>query len=314
MNLAQATKAKERIASYIQKTPLLYSQALSEQTNKKVWLKLETQQPTGAFKVRPAFNGILSHLAEARKNGVLTTSSGNFAAAVAYACGKLKVPSTIVMTDDTSAYKVEQTKKLGAEVVFCGQSFESRFEKLEEIQKERGSLVLHGFDSEETIAGNGTMALEITEQIEGDFALISPASGGGLISGLSSSLKEIKPACEVYGFQSSQGDAIVRSLEKGERVNIGKIQSIADALVASIPGERTFSLIQKFVDGFASISEDEILKALSFLVEKQKLIVEPGGAVSVAGLLSEHFKTKHHQVVCVISGGNIELNRLNQML
>ncbi|MGZ3699595.1 MAG: pyridoxal-phosphate dependent enzyme, partial [Bdellovibrionota bacterium] len=153
MNVQKAREAQTQLSRYLRKTPLLRSDALSQRTGTEVYLKLETQQPTGAFKVRPAFHGILCQLEEARARGVLTTSSGNFAQAVAYAAKVLGVRACIVMTDDTAEIKVRRTRELGAEVVFCGTTFESRFEVLEKLRAERNAVVLHGFDSEETIAG-----------------------------------------------------------------------------------------------------------------------------------------------------------------
>ena len=320
--LSLARDAQKRIAPYLPgPTPLLYSHALSQRAGHRVHLKLESRQPTGAYKVRPALNGILSHLEEAKKRGVITTSSGNFAQATAWAAKTLGVHACIIMTDDTAAYKVERTRALGAEVVFCGTTFESRFETLEKLSKERGSLVLHGFDSVETIAADGTIALELIEQLGATtpFTVISPASGGGMISGISAVLGQLRPAIErepyqVLGFQPAQGGAIVKSLKAGQRVNVGKVHTIADALVASTPGERTFELIRKYCDGFELVAEGEIIHALRHLIEEEKIWAEPGGAVSVAGLLSGKLKPQHKDVVCIVSGGNLDPTRLAEIL
>jgi len=193
------------------------------------------------------------------------------------------------MTSDTAPYKVERTRALGAEVVFCGTTFESRFETVKRLEQERGSLVLHGFDSEETIAGDGTIALELREQLgeEKPFTVIAPASGGVMIGGVSATLAAIDPSrYEVLGVQPERGGAIVKSLRAGVRTNVGKVHTIADALVAPLPGERTFELIRSHCAGFECVSEDQIQKALLHVIEEEKLWVEPGGAVSVAGLLS----------------------------
>jgi threonine dehydratase len=221
------------------------------------------------------------------------------------------------MTDDTAAYKVERTRALGAEVVFCGTTFESRFETVSRLEKERGSLVLHGFDSVETIAADGTIALELTEQLgaQTPFTLISPASGGGMISGIAATLAAIDGSRhQVLGVQPERGGAIVKSLRAGERTNVGKVRTIADALVASIPGERTFELIQKHCAGFECVSEEQIQAALLHLIEEEKLWVEAGGAVSVAGLLSGRLQPIHKTVVCILSGGNLDPRILNQVL
>lgn len=304
-SLESFRSAQEEISSYTICSPLLYSKFLSLKTGKKVFLKLETQQPTSSFKVRPAFLGILRNLEQAEKRGVLTTSSGNFAQAVSYASHVLDVTSCIVMTDDTSEYKVQMTRKWGAEVVFCGLSFESRFEKLKELEEKRKSVVLHGFDSIETILADGVIALEIANELKSDFAIVSPASGGGLIAGMASALRTLDCDTEIYGVQPVGAAAIVQSLSESKRVNIGKAKTIADALVASIPGERTFSLIQKTVDDFVSVSEQEIIETLRYLTEIHQMILEPASAVSVAALLSDKIQTKKDTVVCVLSGANI---------
>ena len=316
--LELAMQARNRIQPHLpEPTPLLRSNALSEKTGLDIYLKLESRQPTGSYKVRPALNGILANLDEAKKRGVLTTSSGNFAQAVAWAARTLGVQACIAMTDDTAPYKVERTRALGAEVVFCGTTFESRFETVKRLEKERGSHVLHGFDSVETIAGDGTIALELREQLgeETPFTVISPASGGGMISGIAATLAAIDPSrYEVLGFQPEQGGAIVKSLRAGERTNVGKVHSIADALVASIPGERTFELIRRHCAGFECVSEEQIQNALLHLIEEEKLWVEPGGSVSVAGLLSSQLPPKHRTVVCILSGGNLDPRILERVL
>jgi threonine dehydratase len=313
-----AREARVRSAPYLPgATPLIYSHVLSKKTGRNVYLKLESRQPTGAYKVRPALNGILSHLDAARARGVLTTSSGNFAQATAWAARELGVNACIVMTDDTAPYKIERTRALGAEVVFCGTTFESRFETVGRLEKERGSLVLHGFDSEETIAADGTIALELIEQLGADtpFTVISPASGGGMIAGIASTLRQQDPdRYQVVGYQPEQGGAIAKSLRAGGRLNVGKVHTIADALVASIPGERTFQLIQKYCPEFGLIPEDAIRFALRFAIEEEKIWAEPGGVVSVAGLLSQQVALKHPTVVCIISGGNLDPGKLDAIL
>lgn len=303
--LLKVRQARELTSAYVIETPLVHSKKLSAKVERDVWLKLENKQITNSFKLRPAFNAILSHLDEAKARGVITTSSGNYAQAVAYAAEKLGVRATIVMTKATAKNKVEKTKKHGATIVFCENTFESRFEMLDLIQKKEGQLILHGFDSEETICGNGTIALELREQLPEPFSVFCPASGGGLISGIAATLKETGSAYEVFGFQPAVGGAIVKSLQVGHRVNVGPFSTIADALVASIPGERTFQYIQKYVDDFFTVTEEEINDALAFLVDEPLLHpIEPGGIVSVAGMLRTFMKSKNKNLVCVVSGGN----------
>lgn len=315
LNLAQ--QAEARIRPYVPPTPLLKSSALSERFERDVFLKLESRNPTGAYKVRPAFNAILAQLDNARSRGVLTTSSGNFAQAVAYAAKKLGVRACIVMTSDTSPYKIERTRELGAEIVFCGPDFDSRFETVKRLERERGALVLHGFDSIETIAGDGTIALELLNQLDTTlpFSVIVPVSGGGMISGIAATLRQISTDHEVLGAQPSQGGSMAKSIHAGQRVHVGKIHTIADALVASTPGERTFEITRNWAPQVSLVSEKQIHEALLHCLETEKIWAEPGGAVSIAALLSESLPlSKNKPVVCIISGGNADPRILHEIL
>lgn len=312
-DLAQARLARDRLAPYLVTTPLLRSQLLEKELGFPVYLKLETQQPTGAFKVRAAFNGILSQLEACRSQGVLTTSSGNYAQAVAYAARQLGVKATIVMTDDTAPIKVERTRALGGEVIFCGTTFESRFEKLKELEKERGGVVLHGFNDEATLWGNGTLALELMEQIQGPITAVVCVSGGGLIGGIASVLKQSNAQHRIFGVQPAAGGAMADSYAARSPVSTGKVVTLADALTASRPGDRTLDYALRFVDGFAKVTESEIRAATDFLVQEHKLVVEPGGAVAVAALRAGKIPlTADHSVVCTLSGGNIDLEQFYQ--
>jgi len=269
-----------------------------------VWLKLETQQPTGSFKVRPALNGALCHAEAARRAGVLASSSGNFAQAVAYAARELGLDAQIVMMSSSSPYKVAATEALGAKVVLCGNSFEERWETTYRLQRESGRLLLHPYDSEETIAGDGTLGLELLEQLEGDFTVVVPVSGGGLIAGVASAIKVGRSTCRVIGVQPAANGALARSVEAGRPVSVGPVQTIADALVASKLGDRTFEVIRERVDHVVNVTEEEIGRAVAELAEKQKVVVEPGGAVGVAALLAGKIGGDG-DVVCVASGGNV---------
>lgn len=307
-------EARRKIAAYTIKTPLLFSPHFSREMGKRVFLKCELFQPTSSFKVRPAFYGILNHLEEARLKGVLTSSSGNYAQGVAYAAKKLGVKATIVMTDDTSPLKIAGAKKWGAEVVFCGLTFESRFAMLEKIEKERGMYVLHGFDSFDTIQANGSIALEILEDLPEEFTLLVPASGGGMLSGIARAIRYYRPSCEVIGVQPEKGGAIYHSLQSGKRISTGKVHTLADALVASLPGENTFKIIQEKVDQVVLVSEEEIERAIFALHQDQHLVVEGGGSVAVAALLAKKISPRYETVVCVLSGGNIDKNVLQEIL
>jgi threonine dehydratase len=305
MNLGPILEARRRLAPLLPATPLVYSWALSKATGRRVWLKLETQQPTGSFKVRPAMNGALVHLEEARRAGVLASSSGNFAQGVAWAAQELGLDAQIVMMANSSPYKIAETEALGAKVVLCGNTFEERWETTYRLQRETGRVLLHPYDSEETIAGDGTLGLELLEQLPGEFQVVVPVSGGGLIAGIATAVKLSRPGCAVVGVQPEANGSMRRSLEAGQRVNVGPVRTVADALVASTPGERTFEIARERVDGVLLVSEEEILEAARFLAGRQKIIAEPGGAVGVAALLAGKVPASGTDVVCVISGGNV---------
>ena len=310
----QARQARERLASYLQPSPLVLSEALSSHTHGRVWLKLETQQPTNSFKVRPALNGMLRHLDEARERGVVTSSSGNYAQAVAYAARALDVNAQIVMMRKSSPLKVERTRQLGGEVVFCENTFQDRWKTVFRLQDETGRLLLHAFDSEETIAGDGTIGLELVEQIESDFCVVAPVSGGGLIAGIAAVVKTLRPGCRVIGVQPAANPSMALSVEQGRRVTVSPGPTLADALTVATPGKRTFEIVRRCVDQVLLVEEEEIIEGVRTLAEQQKLVVEPGGAVGAAALLSNTIYAGNLDVVLILSGGNILPSKLAELL
>jgi threonine dehydratase len=313
MKIELAFEARMRLASHLPPTPLVFASALSERAGRAIWLKLETTQPTGSFKVRPALNGILSHLDEARARGVIASSSGNFAQAVAWAAKKLGVDAMIVMTSKTSPYKAERTRALGAQVVTCGPSFKERWDTTYRLQRESGRVLVHPYDTSETIAGDATIALELIEQHPGPATVVVPTSGGGMIAGVAATLKQLRPETRVIGAQPAAGGAMARSLEAGKPVDVGGFDTIADALVASRPGDHTFELARQYVDGIVLASEDEIRAGVRFLFEEQKLLAEPGGAIAAAAVLAGKIPGTG-DVVCIVSGGNVEPRILQEIL
>ncbi len=312
--LSKIAEARARLAPHLPPTPLVSSAGLSAQVGAPVLLKLETQQPTGAFKVRPALNGMLAHLEQARGRGVVASSSGNFAQAVAWAAAKLGASSQIVMMRGASAYKRERTRGYGAEVVLCDDTYESRWETTYRIERETGRLLLHPYDAPETIAGDGVIGLELLDQLDGPFTALVPISGGGLISGIATALKELRPGCRVIGVQPTANPSMRDSLRAGKRVKVDPAPSLADALTVATPGERTFELVQRYVDDVVLVTEEEMIAAVRALASEQKLVVEPGGAVGVAALLAGKIDTGGLPAVCVLSGGNIEPYKLAGLL
>lgn len=302
--IEQIQDAARRLSQYLQTTPLVKSTVLDAAGN-SVYLKLESLQPTGAFKVRPALNGMLCHLDRARKNGVVTSSSGNFAQAVAWAAKTLGVDAQIVMMESASAFKRERTRALGGTVVLCGNNFQDRWDTTFRIQRESDRVLLHPYDSAETIAGDGTVGIELLDQIEGDFCVAVPISGGGLISGIASAVKAHRPGCRVVGVQPAANGSMALSLSRGERVTVTPKRSLADALVVATPGERTFAIARDLVDEVVLVEESELAGAVRFLANEQKIVAEPGGAAGVAAWLAGKIDTRGLDLVCVISGANI---------
>ncbi len=314
MTIEQIRLARERLKPYLRVTPLVFSEPLSRAAGNRVWLKLESQQPTGAFKVRPALNGMLAHLDQARKSGVIASSSGNFAQAVAYAARELGVSAQIVMMKKSSPLKMEGTRRLGGEVVLCENTFKDRWDTTFRIERESGRLLLHPYDSQETIAGSGTIGLELAEQLDSEFTVLVPISGGGLISGIASAVKAERPGCRVIGIQPSANGSMKKSIEQGSRVTVTPSPSMADALVVATPGERTFAIVQKLVEDVVLVEEEEITTAVRTLAVEQKLVIEPGGAVGVAALLAGKVQPAGRDLVCILSGGNIQPSKLAELL
>ena len=308
ISIEEVAKARARIAPYVLKTPLVRSNHFG------VWLKLETQQPTGAFKVRPAFNGMIAHLEEARAKGVIASSSGNFAQAVAFAARTFGVSAQIVMPSHTSPYKIERTRLFGGEVVLSEPSFEARWLLTHKLQRESGRVLLHPYDTIETIAGDATIGEELLEQLPGRFRVVIGGSGGGMLAGVSAVIKQRRPDCRVIGVQPAANGSLSRSFQAGSRLASGSFTTIADALSASVPGENTFSLIKRFVDDVVNVTEDEIRTAVRALALEQKLVVEPGGAVGVAALMAGKLAPWDGETICILSGGNIEPAKLAELI
>lgn len=306
--------AATRLAPYLHPTPVVESRHLSSVLGRRVLLKLESMQPVGAFKVRPAFNSILAHLKLAKDAGVVTNSSGNFAQAVAFAASSLDVDAAIVMMRGASRFKRDRTHRFGGNVVLCEDSFQDRFETTQRIQRESGRLLVHPFNSVETIAGDGTLGLELLRQVEGAFDLFVPISGGGLIAGTALAVKAARPECRVIGAQATANPSTKRSLEADHPVRTVPSQSLADALTVPEPGSNTFPIIRKLVASVELIDEESMKSTVRTLAVEDKLVVEAGAAVSVAAALAQSNADGDRPIVCVISGGNIDPETLTSIL
>jgi len=296
-------------------TPLICSDELSASTGCPVHLKAESLQITHAFKIRAAYGALLPRLDEARRRGVVTGSSGNFAQGLAFAGRELGVPVTVVMLEKSAPYKVDATRRLGAEVVFCPNDFAQRPIWVERIHREQGKLALSSYDDVETILGNGSLALEIVEQCPDVDVVLAPTSGGGLLAGVAAVIKQARPQAKVYGVQPEVIPAVKRSLERGEPTEVPNATSVADGIVANKPGKITFPLIQKYVDDVLLVSEREIVEAMAESFVQEKLVVEPAGAVTVAALRRYGNPARaRRNIVAILSGGNVEPKRFLELV
>jgi threonine dehydratase len=308
-------QARDSLRERIRITPLLYSDSLSALSGNSVYLKAESFQFTHSFKVRAAYGGLLRQLESARQHGAVTGSSGNFAQGLAWAGRALGVQVTVVMMERSAGYKVEAARRLGAEIVFCPNEFSERTALVERIHREQGKVIVHSFDDQGAIGGNGTLAFELLEQLpELDMVLV-PTSGGGLLAGVAAVVKQLRPQARVYGVQPESLPSMKVSLEKGKPTYVHASPSVADGLVAACPGRLTFPLVRQYVDEVFLVSEQEIVQAVVHLLDQEKLVIEPSGAVSVAALL-RHLagKIQDQKVVALLTGGNVEPIRLAKMV
>lgn len=308
----QIEAARRELPPEVVRTPLLPCPALAGAG--LVSLKAEGLQVTGSYKSRAAFT-VLTRLDEAaRQRGAALASSGNFAAAFAFMGRLLGIPTAVVMMRRTAPYKVERTRSMGAEVVFCEDRFEAREEALDRLERERGMTVIHHFEDPNVIAGHGTIGLEIMDDCPEAELVLVPVSSGGLLAGVAAAVKARRPSARVVGVQPEGADAMARSLEAGRVVTIAEARTMCDALVASRPGELPFRHARRDVEHVIRVSEEEVARAVRFLAEEAKLVAEPGGAVTTAALLAGRVETGEGPTVALVSGANIAPERLAELL
>jgi threonine dehydratase len=307
-----------KVVSYAAKaTPVMTSRTLDSITGaKKVIVKCENFQRTGSFKFRGAWNSISHIPTDEKKKGIIAHSSGNFAQAVALVSSILKIKATIVMPSNATPSKIQATRGYGAEVVLCGNNPGDRAKMVDELIQQHDYRLVHPYDDFNVIFGAGTTAYEMMTSIKPIDLLLVPIGGGGLISGCSIAAKGLLPKVKVLGIEPKNADDAYRSFKSGERLPVINPDTIADGLRTSV-GEKTFPIIQKYVDDIATVSEDQIIDGMKFYWERMKLVVEPSGAVSLAGLLSGNIEPsliKNKRIGLIISGGNIDLSNFFAML
>ncbi|WP_291767804.1 threonine ammonia-lyase [Caldivirga sp. UBA161] len=296
----------------IHRTPLYRSDTLSSLTNADVYLKLEALQKTGSFKVRGAYNAVTHYINDGVKH-VVTASAGNHAQGVAYAAKMYGLKSTIVMPKYTPWIKISNTKKYGAEVILEGQSYYEAEKYATELAKELKAKMIHAYDDPFVIAGQGTIGWEIIEDLKDIDYVIVPVGGGGLISGIASVIKTIKPSTRVIGVQSEVTPSAYLSLKQGRIITVDNTDTIADGIAVKKIGDLTFDIMQNTLDDVVLVSDQEIVNAILILAESAKVIAEGAGAVAVAALLSGKINVKGN-VVAIVSGGNIDVTILAKVL
>jgi threonine dehydratase len=307
--------AARRLEGVAHHTPVLHSRTLDEQTGATVFLKAENLQRGGAFKFRGAYNRICTLSPEQRKAGVVAYSSGNHAQAVALAARLMGIGATILMPTDAPSTKVEATAAYGAAIVRYDRYRDDRAELAATLAAERGLALVPPYDDVMVMAGQGTSALELLNEVAGLDLLMAPVGGGGLIAGCGTAAKALRPRIRVIGVEPEAGDDTKRSLERGERIRLPEVPStIADGLQLDMPGELTFEVNRKVVDEVALVSDEEIVNAMRFLFERLKVVVEPSGAVPVAALLGGKLDASGLRIGAILSGGNVGAQRFTELL
>ncbi len=313
ITLEDVRAAASRLDGVANRTPVLTSRTLDERVGASVHVKAECFQRGGAFKFRGAYNKIASLAPDVRERGVLAYSSGNHAQAVAIAARLLGTSATIVMPEDAPAAKLEATRGYGAEIVSYDRWTDDREEIGTRIARERGVELVRPYDDLLVMAGQGTTALELLEDVPGLDLLVLPVGGGGLIAGCATVAKALRPGVRIVGVEPEAGDDTRRSLAAGERVHVGVPRTIADGLGAPEPGELTFEVNRRLVDEVVTVTDDEILDAMAYLFDRLKVVAEPSGAVGIAALLTGRVAAAG-SVGVVISGGNVGAARFAALL
>lgn len=304
-------------ASYVLKevirpTGIINASNLTEECS--LYLKTENLQVTGSFKVRGAYYKISQLTQEEKQKGVIACSAGNHAQGVALAATRHGIKSLICIPSGAPISKVEATKNFGADVCLVNGTYDDAHDKAIELQKESGATFIHPFDDELVIAGQGTIGLEILEQLPDVEAVIVPIGGGGLISGVAFAIKQLNPKIKVYGVQAAGAPSMYLSIAHNEIRTLSGVNTIADGIAVKTPGDNTFSLCRDYVDEIMTVTDDEVATAILTLIEKQKLIAEGAGAVAVAAALFNKFPIKGKKVCCLVSGGNIDVTILSRVI
>lgn len=312
LTLDKVYHASFQLKDVIRRTDMIMAPKINPDC--EVHLKTENLQVTGSFKVRGAAYKISQLSEEEKKKGVIACSAGNHAQGVALAATKNGIKSLICLPDGAPISKVEATRKYGADICLVEGVYDDAYNRALQLKEEMGYTFIHPFNDEDVIAGQGTIGLEILEQLPDVDVVIVPVGGGGLISGVAFAIKSLNPKVKVYGVQASGAPSMLRSIADGKIEKLDTVSTIADGIAVKEPGDVTFEMCQKYVDGIVSVTEDEIAAAILALIEQQKLIAEGAGAVSVAAAMFNKVDVKGKKVCCLVSGGNIDVTILSRVI
>ncbi|MEE1330520.1 MAG: threonine ammonia-lyase [Acutalibacteraceae bacterium] len=312
LTLDKVFSAQAVLKNIIRETNVVRAYGIADDC--ELYLKPENLQITGSFKVRGSAYKIACLSEEEKKNGVIACSAGNHAQGVALAATKNGIKSLICLPDTAPISKVEATKGFGAEVCLVEGCYDDAYQKALELKESEGYTFVHPFDDENVIAGQGTIALEILNDLDNIDAIVVPIGGGGLISGIAFTAKQIRPSIKVYGVQVMGAPSMYNSVKDGEIECLPSVSTIADGIAVKQPGENTFRYVSEYVDEIALVTDDEVSGAILALIEKQKMIAEGAGATAVAAVMAGKFDLKGKRVVAVVSGGNIDVTSLSRVI
>lgn len=314
VTLASVREAADVLRKHLPPSPLLHNQWMSESYGCEIYLKLENMQPIGSFKIRGATNKIASLTPAERKKGVVAASAGNHAQGVAWGAKKLGVKATIVMPRGAPLVKIQNTESLGAEVILAGDTYDECSAEAQRIAKKTGKILVHAFDDPAVIAGQGTVALELMDQLPDVDAIVCSVGGGGLLSGISIVYSQLRPKTKLYGAQAMGAPSMVNSLKKGRPVTLDKVETFADGIAVGGTRKTTFDILRKHVDKILVADDESIAAAILTLAEKAKVVSEGAAAVSVAVLDQLKKELKGKKVAIIVGGGNIDVNVLNRVI
>jgi threonine dehydratase len=314
INLENITKARNNIEGVAYNTPLTYAPILSNNLDTSIYLKKENLQLTGSFKLRGAFNKIATLTVEEKSKGVVAASAGNHAQGVGFSAKYFGCDATIVMPEATPLTKVNGVKSHGADVILHGSNYDEAYAFALDYTSKNNKTFVHPFEDDEVICGQGTIALEILEELEDIDMIIIPIGGGGLVSGIAAAIKEIKPEIQIIGVVSSGAKSMKDSYEQKVAIDSISVKTIADGIAVRDTSLKMLELVIKYVDKIVEVNDQEIASAILFLLEQQKLVVEGAGAVGVAAMMHKKIDISGKKVVSILSGGNIDVTMLSQII